>query len=379
MYTVELFSKIAELPREEWDRFIAANVLATHGWLQTVEATFIGDISPFYVLIRDDGKPVGVTVGYTFRKTGTVEDLDDLLLGRAKPLASRLGISFMPTMVCGTLWGYGDHLAVEAGADLQRRRAVMNKLIEVVEGEAERSGLSLALINVPREDSELAAVLCRRGYSRSRHVPSTILDLRWSSFAEYTKHLSRNQKKNLKWKINTNRKSGTTISVLESDKIDAERLHELLTMNYRKYRNMPFSFSKDFFHELKGNLDRNAVLRVSHKAGFITGVSVELKYSGTSFMPLIGVDHKLCGNDMTYFNLYYTPIAEAIAEGLSRLCLGRAHYLMKTRLGCRTADLFIWYKSRRRVAHHAAQLWFLLLSSWNKYKLWRQLRLTRKA
>ncbi len=99
-------------------------------------------------------------------------------------------------------------------------------------------------------------------------------------------------------------------------------------MNYRKYWNLPFCFSKDFFSELKRNLGRNAVLHVSRKAGFITGVAVELRYNGTSHIPLVGIDHEKCGNDMTYFVLtYYAPIAEAISAGMTRLYFGPGHYL----------------------------------------------------
>jgi len=381
MQTIDVFSKIAEVPREEWDRLITTNVFATHGWLQTVETTYIGDIRPLYVLLREDAKPIGATVGYILHKTGTVEDLDDRLLGRIKTLALRFGISFMPTMVCGTLWGYGDHLAVEPEANPERKQTVMNKLLDVVEGEAGRKGLPLNLIDVPEEDLNLAAVLRHRGYSRSRHVPMTLLDLRWSSFAEYTKHLdviSPNARKDLKWKINKNRKSGTTISVLENVSEDAERLHELLTLNYRRHWNLPFCFSKDFFSELQRNLGRNAVLHVSHKAGSITGVLLELRYNGTSQIPLVGIDHEKCGNDMTYFVLtYYAPIEEAISAGMTRLYFGPGHYLMKMRLGCRTTDLFIWHKSYRPLAHQAARFWFVVLSSWNRYKLPRQARLTQ--
>jgi predicted N-acyltransferase len=381
MQTVDVFSKIAEVPREEWDRLITTNVFATHGWLQTVETTYIGDIHPLYVLLREDGKPIGATVGYILHKTGTVEDLDDRLLGRVKPLALRLGISFMPTMVCGTLWGCGDHLAVEPGADPKRKQSVMSKLLDVVEGEASRNGLPLNLIDVPEGDLELDTVLRRHSYSRSRHVPMTHLDLRWPSFAEYTKHLddiSPNARKDLKWKINRNRKSGTTISVLEDVGEDAERLHEVMTMNYHKYWNLPFCFSKNFFSELRRNLGANAVLHVSRKAGFVTGVLVELRYKGTSHIPLVGIDHEMCGNDMTYFVLtYYAPIEEAISAGMTRLYFGPGHYLMKMRLGCKTTDLFIWHKGHRLITHQVARLWFAILSSWNRYKLPRQARLTQ--
>jgi predicted N-acyltransferase len=381
MQTIDVLSRISEVPREEWDRLITTNVFATHGWLKTVEATFLGDIHALYVLVRENGKVAGATVCYIFRKTGTVEDLDDLLLGRVKPLASWVGISFMPTMVCGTLWGYGDHLAVETGADPKRRQVLMNKLLDVVEGEADRNRLPLSLLFLPERDLELAAVLHRRGYSCSRHIPLALLDIRWPSFAEYAKHLdgiTRKGKKNLRNQMNRNRKGGTTISVLEEVGEYAERLHELLAMNYRKYRNTEFCFGKDFFPELKRNLGRNAVLHVSRKAGLITGVAVELRHNGTSHILMVGVDHEKCGNDMTYFNVaYYAPIADAISAGVNRLCFGRGVYLLKMRRGCRTTDLFIWHKSRHRVAQYVARFWLLILSCWNRFKLPGRVRQTR--
>ncbi|NWG03619.1 MAG: GNAT family N-acetyltransferase [Syntrophaceae bacterium] len=376
MQTIDVFSRIAEIPRDEWDRLITKNVFATHGWLQTVERTFIGDIRPFYVLVRENGRTVGSTVCYIFSKTQTVSDLDDYLFGRIKPLALRLGVSFMPAMVCGTLWGYGDHLAVEPEATPEHKQTVMNKLLDMVEGEAKSNGLPINLIEVPEGDLELATVLQKHGYCHSRHVPMTLLDICWSSFKEYEKYLdriSRHARKNVRTQINKNRKSGTTVSVLENVNENAERLHELLTMNYRKYWNLPFCFNKDFFSELKRNLGQNAILHISRKADIVTGVSVELRYNRVSHVPLVGVDHEKCGNDMTYFVLtYYTPIAEAISGGVTRLYLGPGHYLMKMRLGCKTMDLFNWHKSHRPIAHQTARLWFAILSNWNRYKLPRQ-------
>jgi len=376
MQTIDIFSKISEIPQEEWDRLITTNVFATHGWLRTVETTFIGDIRPLYVLVREKGRTVGATVCYIFSKTGTVEDLDDRLFGRVKPLALRFGISFMPTVVCGTLWGYGDYLAVEPEVNPERKQTIMDKLLDVVEGEASRKGLPINLIDVPEEDLDLAAVLHRRGYGRSRHVPMTFLDLCWSSFDEYTKHLNLHTRNNLRSQIKRNRKGGTIVSTLEDVGEHAERLHELMTMNYRKHLNLPFCFSKDFFSELKRNLEGNALLHISRKAGDITGVAVECRYNRVSHGLLLGIDHEKCGNDMTYFNLgYYSPIAEAISAGITRFYFGPGHYLMKMRLGCRTTDLFIWHKSHRLISHQIVKLWFTILSNWNRYKLPRQVRL----
>ncbi len=379
MQKIDILSEISKVKQEEWDRLITTNVFATHAWLKTVENSFIGDIRPLYVLVREDEKLAGLTVCYIFRKTGTVEDLDDRLFGRAKPLVLRFGISFMPAMVCGTLWGCGDYLVAEPGAHPERKQAIMNKLLDVIEGEANRNRLPLHLIDVPGEDLDLAALLRRRGYNQSRHVPMTFLDLRWPSFSEYTNHLdniSPNIRKELKRKINKNRKSGTTISILENVNEHVERLYELMTMNYRKHLNLPFCFSKNFFSELKRNLGQNVILHISRKGDDITGLAVEFRYKRTSHGLLLGIDHEKCGNDMTYFNLgYYSPIAEAISAGMTRFYFGPGHYLMKRRLGCRTTDHFNWHKSQHFIAHQMVKLWFAILSNWNRYKLPRQVRL----
>jgi hypothetical protein len=103
---------------------------------------------------------------------------------------------------------------------------------------------------------------------------------------------------------------------------------------------------------------------------------MELRYNGTSYIPLVGIDHEKCGNDMTYFVLTsYAPIAEAISAGMTRLYFGQGHYLNKMRLGFRTANLFNWHKSHRPIAHQMVRLWFAILSNWNRYKLPRQVRL----
>jgi predicted N-acyltransferase len=378
MQTIDVFSKISDIPQEEWDRLIRTNVFATHGWLRTVEATYIGDIRPFYILVREEGRSVGATVCYIFSKNRTVVDLDDHLFGRVKPLVQRLGISFMPTMVCGTLWGCGDHLAVESGANSESRFAVMTKLLDVVEGEARRKGLPINLIDVPEEDLDLAVVLRRRGYSHSRHVPTTFLDICWSSFKEYEKYLdgvSRHARKNLRNQVNRSRKNGTTISILENIGEERERLHELITMNYRKYWNFPFCFSKDFYSELKRNLSRNAVLHISRKADFITG-GHELRYNGTSYIPLVGIDHEKCGNDMTYFVLHPMPIAEAISAGMTRLYFGQGHYLNKMRLASGRQTSSTGIKPPTHCTPDGEAL-VLILSNWNRYKLPRQVRLPR--
>src|SRR5262249_16985168 len=208
--------------------------------------------------------------------------------------------------------------SVDPLIDPKRRQGVFNTMLDIVEKEAGSEKLPITLIDVPEHDIELANVLRRRGYSRSRRVPMTYLDICWSSFDKYSNHLgdvSPNARKDLKHKLNKNRKSGTTISVLGNIGPNADRLHELLTLNYRKYGGQPFSFDKHFFSDLRLNLGENALFHVSHKAGLMTGVAVELRWNEASHMCLVGIDHEQAGNDMTYFVVcHYSPISAGIAS-----------------------------------------------------------------
>ncbi|MDH3689607.1 MAG: hypothetical protein OEU36_09050, partial [Gammaproteobacteria bacterium] len=52
-------------------------------------------------------------------------------------------------------------------------------------------------------------------------------------------------------------------------------------------------------------------------------------------------------NDFTYFNLtYYRPMADAIAMQIKRLYYGTLMYTMKSKRGCSTTEIYLYYKPR---------------------------------
>ncbi len=117
------------------------------------------------------------------------------------------------------------------------------------------------------------------------------------------------------------------------------------------------------------------MIYVSFKKDRLTGVKVLLKRNKVSYMRLIGIDHEMAGNDFTYFNIgYYRPIMDAISDKIKRLYYGPAMYEMKARRGCRTSDLYIYYKSFNKIKYIGIRPWFIFLSMWYKNKLPRIVR-----
>ena len=258
----------------------------------------------------------------------------------------------------------------------------MTLLFDGIEHEASKYKLPVAFVNVMNHESELMEMLSGRRYNKSVHIPLNFMDVKWSSFDGYLRYLggiSASARKNVRNEINRNRKGGTVVKELQETGPCNERLSELLNTHSFKLNGRPFGFSKDFFCELKSNLGSDASVYVSLKAGILTGVSVDLWWNGTLHGLVVGVDPNLSENDFTYFNLaYYRQIMDAIQKQTKRLYYGRGAYEAKIRRGFKTTDLHIYYKMSGKTRNIIIKLWFVLLSTWNRYRLRGPLNVERK-
>jgi predicted N-acyltransferase len=381
MCTISIVDRISELNKQEWDALSFDNVFASYGWLKTAEATYRGNISPKYIVVKHGDKLKAAAVCYVFGKADLVEDLDELLLGRTKGFASMLGISFMPAFVCWPLLSYGDHLLVGGGGDPKQNALIMRRLLDCIEEEASRHNLPVAFVNVMDRESGLIKELNRRGYNKSDHIPLSYIDIGWSSFDEYLKYLgnlSSNSKKTVRREINRNRREGTVVERLQDCDEWEERLHQLLDMNSLKHNGRPFNFSKSFFRESQHNLGDDVIFYVSWKKGVLTGVSAVFRRNRMIHLPMIGVDHDKTGDDYTYFYLgFYKPMMDAVLDGTMRFYAGRGLYETKARRGFQTANLYIYYRASTKAMNIAIKPWLALLSEWNRLKR-RRLRRTNE-
>lgn len=143
------YRRISQIDAKNWDRLAGQSPLASRGWLQTVESTFAGKVEPHYLTVENStGRVLGAAVCYIAGKGPIVGDFDHVALGRLKPVAHKMAISFMPLMVCCPLYAYGRHILVEEGMDAPYARGVTRILLDKIESLARSSGLSLVFPNV---------------------------------------------------------------------------------------------------------------------------------------------------------------------------------------------------------------------------------------
>jgi predicted N-acyltransferase len=344
--SIETVGSMRKIDRDEWDR-LAKDIYMSHGWLQVIEEAFLDPVDHRYFLARADGQLVGAAVVHIQPPSRDVFTLDDAVFGRLKHLASGLGLSVLPSMICGPLRTYGQHLVYDDHFKPEERAIIATTLLDAMEEEAEQHRVSISFNNVMAREKELMELLSSRGFSKTVNFPLNYLDVRWKTTEDYRKFLA---KQKLTREINKNRREGVEIKTTDSVEGCSERLHALLNENYMKYNGKPLPVKKSFIGLCKQHLGPEAVVYVAEKKGKIVGATVMFHQNGVAYLTDVGVDHAATGNDFTYFNIsYYRPISDAIEMGLKRIYYGTMMYSMKAQRGCSTTDIFLFHRPRKRL------------------------------
>lgn len=372
MPTIDIVDTINKIDREEWDALVGENIFTSYGWLKTLEQTFIGDQKFRYFVLHEEGRLLAAAACYIAHPSGQIHNCDNTLLGRFKRYASKVGISFLPAIICPPKSAFGTHIIVEKRLDLKKAEAVVTELIQKIEELASEHRLSIVFTNVMDHEIILIRGLSARGYSKAFTFPLTYLDVDWSSFNDYLsslKRISPSSAKMIRNEINKNRKEGVVIEQLEKADGCQDRLYELVNRNYLRHNGKPFPFRMEYFKALKENLGSDAVIYVAIKKNDLIGVCVLLRRNASCHISVIGVDHESAGNDFTYFNLaFYRPIMDAISDRMKRVYCGQTQYALKTRRGFKLSNTYTFYRPYRIISQIAVKPWFLLLSVWYRRK-----------
>ena len=365
-YSVEVLPSIKDIDRVEWDS-LALDVYMSYGWLRVIEESFFDPVEHRYFLARADGKLLGGIACHVHQQSQDVFTLDDSIFGRFKHLAARLGLSILPSLICGPLRTYGQRFVFDEHLDSAERQIVVSALFDALEREAEDRDISITFNNVMAGEQELLELLRNRGFSKTVNFPLNYLEIRWNNPAGYRKLLA---KRKLVREINRNRKDGVVISQLDSVEPCKDRLHELLDENYMKYNGKPLPVRNNFVSLCKNYLGSEATVYVAEKKREIVGTIIMFHRNAVAYVTDVGVDHLATGNDFTYFNLsYYRPVFDAIGMNIKRIYYGTMMYQMKAHRGCTTMEIYLYHRPRHRLfrmlliplfaVHRSLKTWFI--------------------
>jgi predicted N-acyltransferase len=364
-----LHRSIREIDKEAWNRLALGNAFATHGWLLTIEASCRASVEPLYFALYRDGALIAASVCYVAGEADEIETLDDMIFGRVKRWAQKLGLNYLPAMMCGPLLGYGWHIGVDLALSADDAERARTLLLDAMEAEAGSRGLGIGFANILEGEADLQSSLAARDYLRCGNVPVAVLDIEWSSFDDYLAHLPRKTRKEFRRQINRHSESGAVTTGAEVSQSDERRLLALLDGNALRHSSLPFAFGPGFFEELQRALGPQARIYVTRRDGAINAVVLVLHEGRNAYVVAAGVDQAATRDDYTYFQITYnSPIGDCIAGGCSHVFFGRGMYEIKVRRGCRLIPNWTYAQASGKRRTWLA-CWFRIASAWNRHQV----------
>jgi predicted N-acyltransferase len=164
---IETIESLADVEPSEWNRLAGRRVLASYGWLRTLDETGTNPMPSRYVLARNGSGLVGAIVCQIQESVSEAFDLDDMLFGRLAKATRRIGLSVLPAMVCGSWVGAGQSVLIRGGTAAAERQRLVVELVQGVEQVARGSGWGVCFRGVAETEPSVAEVLAKRGYLRS--------------------------------------------------------------------------------------------------------------------------------------------------------------------------------------------------------------------
>jgi predicted N-acyltransferase len=358
MISIEQVGSLTHVDATEWNELAGENVVASYGWLRTLEETRRGNVSYRYILARTSAGLVG-TVACKIEEDASNSSLNRMLFGRLAKAAQRLHLDAVPCLLCGTGVGAAEPVLVRAGATAEERMHVTATLVQAIEETAREKGWAVCFRQVRRVMSPIVEVLTSRGYLRGSELPTAYLELDpgWHSFADFRQHLKRSHPrtaKNIKGELNRAKRAGLVIEQLNEPAPYRERLHRLLDAHYVRLNREPFPFRAEFFDQLKARLGDRAAIYVARIGAELVGAQVELRGGEEVVLPMIGINHDSGRAGAAYVNLGYNrPIEDSIAAGRRRIYFGKLVYDGKARRGCCSVEtdcyLRVWSEFQEHV------------------------------
>jgi predicted N-acyltransferase len=253
------------------------------------------------------------------------------------------------------------------------QKEILHVLFDTLDAMQRQHGHSLYFSNVMHQEKILMEVLRERGYFRTFGLPMNYLDIEWGTFEEYIQYVHRmnpSTRGGINHEMNRNRNAGVMVRECDDIMRHHDRLLELLEMNFVKYGSEAMPFKRNYLECLHKNFGSELIVYSAEKDGMIIAVSVTVKHGTTATMPNVGVDYEKAKKDFTYFNIaYYAPIRGAIEKKIKRFYYGNALYRTKRHRGCKTENVYVYYKAATPFQAFMVRMWFAIHSLWMRIKL----------
>ena len=366
----KVFRKIEQIPPEEWSQ-IFPRVLENYYFFKSLDESNFEQFSFYYILVYAQKTLIGATSCFMMNYP-----LDTTVSGPLKYIFLAIKKIFpnifnLKVLICGLPMGQGRiGIKEESGKVVKTIQDCMEQIAK-----HEKAAI-VAYKDFDLSYTDMLAPLLEEGFYKFESLPSTEMEIRFNSFDQYLKTLSRASRDGLKRKfkkVDGLIKTGLEITNdLTARAVD--EVYELYLQTVRKSENQFEVVPKKFF--------KNASLNMPHQSKYFLW-RIEGKLAAFAFCLVsedrfidyyLGFDYSIAYQYHLYFIRFRDLMNWCIANNIKTYEMGNTGYEPKRRLGFELVPLYAYVKHLNQWINPFFKILCKLLKPENFEKVFRDMK-----
>jgi len=339
--SVKITKTIREIPQKDWES-VFPKAAEGYNFFKTLDESGFDGFSFFYIIIYDNGEPVGVASCFSTRFA-----LDMTVTGPLKFIFRQVrkiipNLLSPKIMMCGLPMGTGQIGVKDNDPEILRQ-------IEfAIEQLAEKDKAALIVYkDFTFAYDQLLKPLLERGYHKIESIPSTEMEIDFSSFDDYLKKLSPSSREGFRRHFKKIDSRHNDLSMEVKGVLNEQELAEVYALYLQTYEKQGESIERlplDFFRLISVNMPEETKFFLWRIEGKIAAFAFCLAKGGEFIDYYLGFDYALIKKYYLYFVRFRALLNWCIEHKIKRYEMGVTSYETKRRLGFKFVRFYFYMK-----------------------------------
>lgn len=345
-----MYNSIEEIEGNLWDSVVLEDQLVkTHRFLNAVERANLKHCRFRYLLFFEAGELVANASLFSMDFY-----LDTLAAGFIKKIFGQTK-RFFPNFLKVKLVGCGTPIAtctngigIKKIEHLKDVVCVLSRTISQIASEERAHCMVFKEYNA--EETRVLDILQGNGFTKFHSLPTSFIDIHWSSFQEYLHSLKKKYRLQAKNDLLKLEPSEITVEVCENFGPYADTLWTLYLNVYEKAEVKFEKLTPEFFRNIAEHLhgeSRALLIKLNNR---VIAFELILEDRETLRPLYLGIDYDFIADYSLYFNSIYQILSHGIERKKKTIELGQTSYYPKLKVGAKMEPLFLYLKFRSSFA-----------------------------
>jgi predicted N-acyltransferase len=333
-----------------WDNLAGNDVFISTEYLRTFEKSPADGITPYYMMIFSEQKPVGIVYFQWkfFRLEENIRNHNE----SGKSISNTFkkvviqNVNF-PTLICGNLLLTGNHgFVFDKSMPEKEQWTLLDAAIAQITSYLQRKGKPVGLVLVKDFNKSHQEKISGKSFVEFAVQPTMVMKISpsWLSFQDYTDAMKS------KYRVRLN-KARKEISTFERKVFSASEIQQHKTEIFSLYKNVSnqanfntFLLHEDYFESIQRALGEQMTFTAYLKDNIIMGFQTTIINQDVLHAHFLGYDKEVNKDCQLYLNMLYDITEQAIQKKKTCIDFSRTAIEIKSSVGAVDVPLFLYIK-----------------------------------